>query len=95
MTFDVSFEGFEGYGDYLLRFKEKTTDITLEVNHVDFAEMLDNLFKESPDDFRDVVWEYLTECGEKYFENNPISDDEKERFYEILGNITDYEYEDD
>ncbi len=93
MTFEIMFNGVEN-GNYKIKICNRKSKIELNVDSGSFDKFLSALMVEVPNDFRDIAYRYLIDCAIKYFENHPISEDEKERFFELLGEITEEDYED-
>lgn len=93
MTFEIMFDGVEN-GNYKMKLCDRQSKIELNVDSWSFDTFLSALMVELPNDFRDIAYRYMADCATKYFENHPISEDEKERFYELLGEITEEDYED-
>ena len=93
MTFEIMFDGVEN-GNYKMKLCDRQSKIELNVDSWSFDTFLSALMVEMPNDFRDIAYRYMVDCATKYFENHPISEDEKERFYELLGEITEEDYED-
>ena len=95
MTFEIMFNGVEN-GNYKMKLCSCNPNylIELSVDSGSFDTFLSALMVEVPNDFRDIAYRYLIDCATKYFEDHPISEDEKERFFELLGEITEEDYED-
>lgn len=93
MTFEIMFNGVED-GNYKMKLCDHESKIELSVDSWSFDTFLSALMVEVPNDFRDIAHRYLIDCATKYFENHPISEEEKERFFELLGEITEEDYED-
>lgn len=93
MTFKIMFDGVEG-NKYMMKLCGNDSKIVLNVDSWSFDKFLSALMVEVPNDFRDIAYRYLIDCATKYFENHPISEDEKERFFELLDEITEEDYED-
>lgn len=96
MTFKIVFDGVED-GNYKMKLCSCNPNYLIELN-VDswsFEKFLSALMVEVPNDFRDSTYRYLIDCATKYFENHPISEEEKERFFELLGEIAEEDYEEE
>ena len=93
MTYEIMFDGVEG-NKYMMKLCGPNSKIVLNVDSGSFDTFLSALMVEVPNDFRDIAYRYLINCAIKYFEDHPISEDEKERFFELLGEITEEDYED-
>lgn len=93
MTFEIMFNGVED-GNYKMKLCDHESKIELSVDSWSFDTFLSALMVEVPNDFRDIAYRYLIDCATKYFENHPISEEEKERFFELLNEITEEDYED-
>lgn len=93
MTFHIMFDGVES-GNYMVRLCGHESKIELSVDSCSFDTFLSALMVEVPNDFRDAVYKYMIDCATHYFENHPISEEEKERFFELLGEIAEEDYED-
>ena len=93
MTYEIMFDGVED-GNYMMKLCDRQSKIELSVDSWSFEKFLSALMVEVPNDFRDIVYRYMVDCATKYFENHPISEEEKERFFELLGEIAEEDYED-
>lgn len=93
MTFKIMFDGVEN-GNYVMKLCDRESKFELNVDSWSFGTFLSTLMVEVPNDFRDVAYRYMINCAINYFENHPISEDEKERFFELLGEIAEEDYED-
>lgn len=93
MTFNIMFDGVEN-GNYKMKLCDRHSKIELNVDSWSFDKFLSALMVEVPNDFRDIVHRYMVDCAINYFENHPISEKEKERFFELLGEITEEDQED-
>ena len=94
MTFHIMFDGVED-GIYMMELYDRESKIELNVDPGSFDKFLSALMVEVPNDFRDIVYRYLIDCATKYFEKNPIPEEEKERFYELIGNMDEFDYEEE
>ena len=94
MTFNIMFDGVED-GNYKMKLCDRESKIELNVDSWSFEKFLSALMVEVPNDFRDTVHRYLVDCATKYFEKNPIPEEEKERFYELIGNMDEFDYEEE
>lgn len=94
MTFDMEYIGTDYNGNYRVGFTDMIdTHISLTVNAGSFSKAFEDMFKDFPNDFRDMVHRCMADYALAYFENNPIPEDDRERFFELLEEITDYDYE--
>lgn len=93
MTFKIVFDEVED-GNYKMKLCDRESKIELSVDSWSFDSFLSALMVEVPNDFRDIAYRYLIDCATKYFEKHPISEEEKERFFELLGEIAEEDYED-
>lgn len=93
MTFNIMFDGVEN-GNYKMKLCSHESKIELNVDSWSFDSFLSALMVEVPNDFRDSAYRYMVDCATHYFENHPISEEEKERFFELLGEIAEEDYED-
>ena len=93
MTFHIMFDGVES-GNYMVRLCGCESKIELSVDSWSFEKFLSALMVEVPNDFRDSAYRYMVDCATKYFENHPIPEEEKEKFFELLGEIAEEDYED-
>ncbi len=93
MTFDMGYIGPDYNGGYRVRFTDSTdTHISLTVN-AGSVKALTDIFDDFPNDFRDMVHRCMVDYALAYFNENPIPEEEKERFFDLIGEITDYDYE--
>lgn len=96
MTFDIEYVGPDYNGGYQLGFEDsRETKIRLNVDAGSFSKTLTNIFKDFPNDFRDEVHNLMVDYALAYFEENPIPEDERERFFELIGRIAEHNYEDE
>lgn len=93
MTFKIVFDGVED-GNYKMKLCGHESKIELSVDSWSFEKFLSALMVEVPNDFRDIAYRYLIDCATHYFENHPIPEEEKEKFFELLGEIAEEDYED-
>lgn len=96
MTFDVEYIGPDYDGGYQLGFGDsRETRICLNVNAESFGKALKNIFKDFPNDFRDEVHNLMIDYALAYFNENPIPEDERERFFELIERIAEHDYEEE
>lgn len=81
--------------EYRTVLNDGNSKIFLTVSPFSFEGYLRDLFKEAPNDFRDVVHAYLIDCAFKYFKTHPISEEEKDRFFELLDELDEFDYEEE
>lgn len=96
MTYDMGYIGPDYNGGYRVRFTDSTdTHISLNVNAGSVDKALMDIFKDFPNDFRDMVHRCMVDYALAYFKDNPITEDDRERFFDLIGEITDYDYEEE
>ena len=94
MTFEMEYTRPNHNGGYNLRFTDSTnTQINLDVHGWSFGKALTDIFKDFPNDFRDEVHKCMVDYALAYFQTNPIPEDEQERFFDLIGEITEHDYE--
>lgn len=96
MTFDMEYIGPDYYGGYRIRFMDSTdTQTYLSVNAGSVDKALTDIFKDFPNNFRDMIHRCMVDYALAYFEDNPIPMDDRERFFDLIGEIADYDYEEE
>ena len=96
MTFDMEYVEPDYNGGYRVRFTDSTdTHICLNVNAGSVDKALTDIFEDFPNDFRDMVHKCMVDYALAYFKDNPIPEDDRERFFDLIGEITDYDYEEE
>ena len=96
MTFDMEYIGTDYNGNYRVGFTDMIdTHVSLTINAESFGKSFTDIFKDFPNDFRDIIYKCMVDYALAYFEDNPIPEDDREKFFELFGEITDYDYEGD
>lgn len=93
MTFHMKYTGPDYNGGYRVRFTDLTdTYISLTVDAGSVDKTFMDIFKDFPNDFRDMVYKCMVDYATKYFEAHP---DAKGYvgFFELLGEIAEEDYE--
>ena len=93
MSFEISLNGVWD-GEYQTVLKNNKCKMALNISPYSFEKYLKDLFREVPNDFRDVVYAYLVDCATKYFEAHPNAKGYV-GFFELLGEIAEEDYEGD
>lgn len=90
MTFHIGLNKVVN-GEYQTILNQDDCNIVLNIDSGSFSEYLSILFQEMPNDFRYVVYDYIVDCAFEYLEKHPISEEERDRFFDLLDKISEEE----